>query len=170
VISSATRSSNRASAWEAWDERLRRRVALKRLQPQAGLGEGEVRLAAERAMREARITAWLHHPPVPVYEVVDDEGAPCLLMQYHPAKSMQRPVEEQGTLSVAAVTGIGAEIGAALSAAHEAGIVHGWHAPWAAAMPRSPPTARQFPTARLDFRAGLRNGLNLAPSPAHRAA
>jgi eukaryotic-like serine/threonine-protein kinase len=114
-----------SSVWEAWDERLQRRVALKRLQPQPGLGEGEARLGAERAMREARITARLHHPhAVPVYDVVDHEGAPCLIMQYHPAKSMQRLIEERGALSVADVARIGAEIAAALSAAHEAGIVH----------------------------------------------
>lgn len=114
-----------SSVWEAWDEKLQRRVALKRLQLQAGLGEGEARLAAERAMREARITARLHHPnAVPVYDVVDYEGAPCLIMQYHPARSMQRLIEEQGTLSVAVAARIGAEIGAALSAAHQAGIVH----------------------------------------------
>jgi serine/threonine protein kinase len=114
-----------SSVWEAWDERLQRRVALKRLQPQAGLGEGEARLAAERTMREARITARLHHPhAVPVYDVVDHEGAPCLVMQYLPSKNMQRLIEEQGTLSVADVARIGSEIAAALSAAHEAGIVH----------------------------------------------
>jgi eukaryotic-like serine/threonine-protein kinase len=114
-----------SSVWEAWDERLQRRVALKRLQPQPGLGEGEARLGAERAMREARITARLHHPhAVPVYDVVDHEGAPCLIMQYHPAKSMQRLIEERRALSVADVARIGAEIAAALSAAHEAGIVH----------------------------------------------
>ena len=114
-----------SSVWEAWDERLQRRVALKRLRLQAGFGDGAAELAAERAMREARITARLHHPhAVPVYDVVDYEGAPCLIMQYFPAESMQRLIEELGALSVAAVARIGAEIAAALSAAHEAGIVH----------------------------------------------
>jgi serine/threonine protein kinase len=59
-----------------------------------------------------------------VYDVDDHEGAPCLIMQYHPAKNLQRLIVEQGTLSVAKVARIGAEIAAALSAAHEAGIVH----------------------------------------------
>jgi hypothetical protein len=114
-----------SSVWEAWDERLQRRVALKRLQPQAGLSEAEARLAAERAMREARITARLHHPhAVPVYDVVDHEGTPCLVMQYHPAKSLQRLIEEYGALSVTEVARIGVEIATALSAAHAAGIVH----------------------------------------------
>jgi serine/threonine protein kinase len=114
-----------SSVWEAWDERLQRRVALKRLHPQAGLGEAEARLAAERALREARITARLHHPhAVAVYDVVQHEGAPCLIMQYHPSKNMQRLIEEQGTLSVGEVARIGSEIGSALSAAHAAGIVH----------------------------------------------
>ncbi|MDP9092499.1 MAG: serine/threonine protein kinase [Actinomycetota bacterium] len=113
------------SVWEAWDERLRRRVALKQLHPQPGLSPAEAHLASNRAMREARITARLHHAhAVPVYDVVDHDGMPCLIMQYLPSKSLQNVLAERGTLSVAEVARIGSEVAAALAAAHEVGIVH----------------------------------------------
>jgi serine/threonine protein kinase len=113
------------TVWEAWDERLQRRVAIKQLHPQPGLSPEETRLAADRALREARITARLHHPnAVPVYDVVDHEGQPCLVMQYLPAKSLQALLSERGTLDIASVARIGSEVASALEAAHSVGIVH----------------------------------------------
>jgi eukaryotic-like serine/threonine-protein kinase len=113
------------SVWEAWDEVLQRRVALKQLHPQPGLSKAEAQLAGSRAMREARITARLHHAhAVPVYDVVDHEGQPCLIMQYLPSQSLQALLAERGTLSVAEVARIGSEVAAALAAAHQAGVVH----------------------------------------------
>jgi serine/threonine protein kinase len=113
------------SVWEAWDERLHRRVALKQLHPQPGLSASDAQLASNRAMREARITARLHHAhAVPVYDVVDHDGSPCLVMQYLPSKSLQKLLVERGSLTVAEVARIGSEVAAALAAAHEAGIVH----------------------------------------------
>ncbi|MDQ1745231.1 MAG: eukaryotic-like serine/threonine-protein kinase, partial [Pseudonocardiales bacterium] len=56
--------------WQAWDELLQRPVALKQLRPQPGLSDAETELISQRAMREARITARLHHQhAVPVYDV-----------------------------------------------------------------------------------------------------
>ena len=61
--------------WEAWDERLERPVAVKELRPQPGLSPEEAELAKDRAMREARITARLHHRnAVPVFDVVEHAG------------------------------------------------------------------------------------------------
>src|SRR4051794_4773885 len=72
--------------WRAHDERLGREVALKELHRPANLGEADADVAALRAMREARITARLHHPhAVPVFDVVDHDGQPCLVMQYFPS-------------------------------------------------------------------------------------
>ncbi len=114
-----------STVWEAWDDRLHRRVALKRLRPQHGLPEHEARLAVDRTMREARITARLHHVhAVPVYDVVDDDGVPCLVMQYLPSRSLQAVLAERGTLGVTEVARIGSEVASALAAAHQAGIVH----------------------------------------------
>jgi eukaryotic-like serine/threonine-protein kinase len=118
-------SGGMGSVWEAWDERLHRRVAVKQLHPQPGLSRAEAQLAGDRAMREARITARLHHAhAVPVYDVVDFEGQPCLIMQYLPSRSMQAMVRERGVLGVDEVARLGGEVAAALTAAHAVGIVH----------------------------------------------
>ena len=111
--------------WQAWDELLQRPVALKQLRPQPGLSDSEAELIGRRAMREARITARLHHPhAVPVYDVVEFEGQPCLIMQYLPSTSLQTIVNERGLVPPAEAARIGAEVAAALAAAHAAGIVH----------------------------------------------
>ncbi len=111
--------------WEAWDERLRRPVAVKQLHPHRGVSDDETTLANARAMREARITARLHHPhAVPVFDVVEQDGQPCLIMQYLPSTSLHQVLGERGRLSPGETARIGAEVASALSAAHRSGIVH----------------------------------------------
>ncbi len=111
--------------WEAWDERLRRPVALKELHPQLGLSEAQAELANSRAMREARITARLHHPhAVPVFDVVEQDGQPCLIMQFLPSQSLHSLLGERGRLTPTEVSRIGAQVASALAAAHRVGIVH----------------------------------------------
>ena len=111
--------------WQAWDELLQRPVAFKQLRPQPGLSEAEAELISQRAMREARITARLHHPhAVPVYDVVEYEGQPCLIMQYLPSTSLQTIVNEHGPLPPTEAARIGSEIASALAVAHASGIVH----------------------------------------------
>ena len=73
--------------WRAYDERLGRDVAVKRLLPGPAPDSPDAQVAAHRAMREARITARLHHPhAVPVFDVVEHDGRPCLVMQYFPSR------------------------------------------------------------------------------------
>src|SRR6478609_5377565 len=111
--------------WEAWDELLLRRVAVKQLLTQPGLGDDEVALARNRVIREARITARLHHPnAVTLFDVVDDDERPCLIMQFVPSRSLSAVLQERGPLPVAEVSRIGADLASALAAAHQVGIVH----------------------------------------------
>ena len=118
-------SGGMGHVWLAWDERLNRAVAVKQLHSPVGLPEAEARVAHDRAMREARITARLHHPnAVPVFDVVDHEGQPCLVMQYLPSRSLQAVLTERGPLPAREVARIGSELAAALAAAHRADIVH----------------------------------------------
>ena len=111
--------------WEARDERLERPVAVKQLRPQVGLSPEEAELAKNRAMREARITARLHHRnAVPVFDVVEHEGQPCLIMQFLPSVPLSKEIREGGPLSAAEAARVGAQVASALAAAHQLGIVH----------------------------------------------
>jgi serine/threonine protein kinase len=111
--------------WQAQDERLHRPVAIKQLLLPARLSDVEADEANRRAMREGRITARLHHPhAIVVYDVVENEGQPCLVMEYLPSKSLATVLSLQGVLPAAEVARIGCQIATALAAAHKAGIVH----------------------------------------------
>ena len=111
--------------WEARDELLERPVAVKELRPQPGIPDDEAELAKNRAMREARITARLHHPhAVPVFDVIEHDGRPCLIMQFVPSRPLSELIREKGVLPVADAARIGGQIASALAAAHKLGIVH----------------------------------------------
>ena len=111
--------------WEARDERLQRQVALKQLRPQPALDPDERELANRRAMREARISARLHHPyAVTVFDVVEHEGQPCLILQYVPSMPLSTVLREGGPLQEDEAAQVGAQVASALAAAHQAGIVH----------------------------------------------
>ena len=111
--------------WEGWDELLLRRVAVKQLLAQPALGEQEIVIARNRVIREARITARLHHPhAVTLYDVVDQAGYPCLIMQFVPSVALSSVLQKDGWLPSPVVSRIGADIASALVAAHAVGIVH----------------------------------------------
>lgn len=111
--------------WHAHDERLQRAVALKMLRTQPELTDDEREVTTARAMREARLTAALHHPhAVQVFDVVEHEGQPCLVMQLVESTPLSMLLEEHGTLTPRETARIGAQVGAALAAAHRMRIVH----------------------------------------------
>lgn len=114
------------AVWRARDELLEREVAVKQLHVEpAEAVVGPSGLGHERAMREARITARLHHPhAVPVFDAVEHDGQPYLVMQYFPSRSLQEVLAERTTLPPRQVAAIGAEVASALAAAHRAGVVH----------------------------------------------
>ncbi|GAA3440409.1 hypothetical protein GCM10018954_100330 [Kutzneria kofuensis] len=113
------------TVWQARDQLLRRDVAVKELLVRTGMTELETDEGRNRAMREARLAARLHHPNViSIYDVVEYEGRPCLIMEYLPSKSLADLIAEHGVLPVGTVARIGAQIASALAAAHTAGIVH----------------------------------------------
>jgi hypothetical protein len=118
-------SGGMGTVWEAWDELLDRRVALKQLRSPLGLTPEEAELANERAMREARITARLSHRyAVPVFDVVEHEGRPCIVMPFIPAVTLSAVLREAGPLHPDEAAGVGAQIASALAAAHAVGIIH----------------------------------------------
>src|SRR6476620_5160805 len=111
--------------WQAWDERLQRPVALKLLRTQPELPDAERDRATARAMREARITAGLHHPhAVTVFDVVEHEGKPCIVMELVPSVPLTDAMRELGALAPSEAAQVGSQVAAALAAAHALGIVH----------------------------------------------
>ncbi len=108
--------------WEATDQRLDRRVAVKLLP--------EERLAVapelvKRFAREATVTAGLRHPGVPVvYDVGTYGGGLFLVMELVRGCTIADLVAEQGPLPVAWAAAIAAQVAAVLPAAHEHGLVH----------------------------------------------
>lgn len=118
-------SGGMGTVWQGWDERLQRRVAVKKLHLQPWLPKAEQQVGVQRMMREARIAARLHHPnAVQVFDVVDEGDSPSLVMEYVPSRSLQEIVAEDRPLAPAEVARIGTQVAAALAAAHRAGIVH----------------------------------------------
>jgi serine/threonine protein kinase len=107
--------------WLCKDEVLGREVAVKQI---GGL-PGEPEVETMRAMREARSAAALNHPnAVSVYDVVNHEGRPWLVMEYVGGQSLAEVLAEEGRLPPEQVAGIGAQLASALARAHERRIVH----------------------------------------------
>ncbi|MCX4242593.1 protein kinase domain-containing protein [Paraliomyxa miuraensis] len=106
--------------FEALDERLDRKVAIKLLHGRAG----ETEHAHERMIREARAMAKLSHPNVvQVHEVGDYAGRIFVAMEYVQGRTLRQWLEDaprswKDVLEIFRLAGQG------LAAAHRAGIVH----------------------------------------------
>ena len=102
--------------WRARDEVLAREVAVKEL----------VTGDHQRAMREARNAARLHHQhAITVFDVVStDDEQPWIVMEYLASHSLSALIAERGPLKPAQAASIGAKVASALAAAHAAGLVH----------------------------------------------
>ena len=76
-------------------------------------------------MREARSAAAFNHPnAVAVYDVVDHDGRPWLVMEYVDGETLADEISRNGQLSPQRVADIGAQLAGALACAHERRIVH----------------------------------------------
>ncbi|WP_157944129.1 serine/threonine-protein kinase [Blastococcus atacamensis] len=113
------------AVWLARDELLGREVAIKQVLSPLGADEKQVDEQRQRALREGRIAARLSHPhAISVYDVALENGAPWLVMEYLPSRSLAGVLAEDGVLRVDQVAQIGAQVADALAATHAAGIVH----------------------------------------------
>ena len=111
--------------WRAQDAVLGREVAVKEVVFPPTMAVEERRPAQARVMREARAAARLNHPGVvTLYDVVQDRGGTFIVMELVQAPTLAELVGAQGPLPVERVAELGAQVAAALEAAHGAGIVH----------------------------------------------
>ncbi|HET9517709.1 MAG TPA: serine/threonine-protein kinase, partial [Actinoplanes sp.] len=111
--------------WLADDEVLRRRVAVKELHHSFGSSDRTVATTRERSLREARAAAALHHPNiVAVYDIVEHDDRPWIVMEFVPGRSLKQVVDDDGPLATGRAVEIGLQLLSALQAAHTAGITH----------------------------------------------
>ncbi len=103
------------TVWLADDRTLRRRVALKFVEPH--------KLAQLRD--EAATLAQLDHPNiVKVWDVSLDPEAPALIMEYVEGESLRARMVREGVLAVEDAVGIACSVLGALDHAHGKGILH----------------------------------------------
>src|SRR3954452_14798556 len=113
------------TVWHALDEALGRDVAVKEVILPHGFSEDEREIQHKRTFREARTAARLSHPGVvTVYDVVEEDGRPWLVMELIRARSLHEQIKRDGVLSPRRVAEIGRQMAGALRVAHEAGILH----------------------------------------------
>jgi hypothetical protein len=113
------------AVWRARDELLNRDVAIKEIVWPAQLDPAERETARRRAVREAQMAARLSHPNVVgVYDILDEDGRPCIVMELVPFRSLRDAVAEDGPMSPAEAAQVGLSVLAALRAVHGAGVVH----------------------------------------------
>jgi eukaryotic-like serine/threonine-protein kinase len=111
--------------WRARDTLLGREVAIKEVRLPATIPDSERSSMRARVLREARAAARLNHPAaVTLYDVINEQGHAFIVMELISAPTLAQVVAEQGPLEVARAARIGAQVAAALAAAHQAGIVH----------------------------------------------
>jgi serine/threonine protein kinase len=111
--------------WLARDEMLGRDVAVKEVVPPDWLTESERIDLRWRTTQAARAATGLEHPNlVRVHDVVDSGDRPWIVTDYVRSRSLREVVRRYGPLHPADAARMGADILAALTAAHRAGQVH----------------------------------------------
>ncbi|MFP3881627.1 MAG: Stk1 family PASTA domain-containing Ser/Thr kinase [Actinomycetota bacterium] len=110
-----------ADVYEGRDTELNRRVAIKVLHSQYSADEAFVK----RFRREAQAAANLSHPNiVGIYDWGQSSGTYFIVMEIVDGRSLRDVLKSEGALLPRRATEIAAETAAALSVAHQAGLVH----------------------------------------------
>lgn len=104
----------------AYDERLDRQVAVKRIRPDAEAGADR----RERFRREARLAARLSHPSiVQVYDILHEGDFDYIVLEYVEGTSLWEHIED-GPMDVGEALDLARELADGLDAAHRQGIIH----------------------------------------------
>lgn len=107
--------------YKARDHRLNRNVAIKVLKPEFSNDKNFV----TKFRIEAQASAGLTHPNiVNVYDVVDDEGIYCIVMELVEGITLKQYIEQNGRLNMETAINFSIQIASGLEAAHENHIIH----------------------------------------------
>jgi hypothetical protein len=110
-----------AQVWEASDEVLARRVAVKLLHPHLVRDQSFVARFRGEAIAAARLT---HPSIVSVYDTCSEDGLEAIVMELVVGTTMRADLDQHGPMRLEAVLAIGTQVADALGTAHAAGLVH----------------------------------------------
>jgi len=118
-------SGGMGTVWRATDLLLDRSVAVKEVRLPPGLDEEAQQTLRRRTIREAQAAARLRHPAiVTVYDIVEQDGRPWIVMELVPSRSLADVIRSRGPLPPAQVAAIGLRILDAMVTAQAAGVQH----------------------------------------------
>ena len=107
--------------YRAYDQRLKRTVALKLIAPDLALDQR----FRERFEREAELAMALEHPnAVPIHDAGEHDGQLYLVMRFVEGSDLRSLLREEGALEPRRALAIVTQIANALDAAHAKGLVH----------------------------------------------
>ncbi|MER7579399.1 serine/threonine-protein kinase [Kitasatospora sp. NPDC097691] len=113
------------TVWRAEDEMLGRTVAVKELRMNASVEEEEKHRLIVRTLREAKATARIRHSSaVTVFDVVDEDDRPWIVMELVESRSLADVIREDGPLAPGRAAEIALDVLGVLIAAHALGILH----------------------------------------------
>ncbi|MFD9210944.1 serine/threonine-protein kinase [Streptomyces sioyaensis] len=113
------------TVWRARDEVLGRTVAVKELRFPGGVEEDEKRRLITRTLREAKAIARIrNNGAVTVYDVVDEDDRPWIVMELVEGRSLAEVVRDDGPLTPRRAAEVGLAVLDVLRAAHAEGILH----------------------------------------------
>ncbi|MDI3419727.1 serine/threonine-protein kinase [Streptomyces luteolus] len=113
------------TVWRAVDETLGRTVAVKELRFPSAIDEDEKRRLITRTLREAKAIARIrNNGAVTVYDVVDEDDRPWIVMELIEGKSLAEVVRQDGHLTPHRAAEVGLAVLDVLRAAHREGILH----------------------------------------------
>ncbi|MFC9604875.1 serine/threonine-protein kinase [Streptomyces niveus] len=113
------------TVWRAVDETLGRTVAVKELRFPTSIDEDEKRRLITRTLREAKAIARIrNNGAVTVYDVVDEDDRPWIVMELIEGKSLAEVVREDGVLTPRRAAEVALAILDVLRSAHREGILH----------------------------------------------
>ncbi|OXS34187.1 serine/threonine-protein kinase [Streptomyces sp. XY006] len=113
------------TVWRAQDETLGRTVAVKELRFPSNIDEDEKRRLITRTLREAKAIARIrNNSAVTVYDVVQEDDRPWIVMELVEGKSLAEVIREDGLLEPKRAAEVGLAVLDVLRSAHREGILH----------------------------------------------